>query len=582
MRGLAGTERAFVRPVDQHGLDLGHVRHGQDRIVHPVLRQDPVAVEPHVLVQGPAHRLDDAAFDLVGQPVGIDDLPGIGRGPDARHLDDAGCAIHFNLGYHRNVGGHGLVARIADAAAAPPITLLARFPGGGLGHGLDHGALALVLDVREAERHRVDAGGGRELVHEGLDRKHVGIGAERAQRRGAHRIFHDQVVRGALAREIVERDGVAVARTVRLRGMARRARPLRIGEVPAPHQIDAVGIARPHVMALAPDVEGPADHAAAGDGPLDLHGHGGAVRLPLELVVTHPLQPHRPPIDGARQHGGVEGSVVGAVVTVAAGAFGVDAADVARLQTERPGDGGTQRKDALAVGPDRELAVLELGHRAGGRDRGMRLIGPMVRRLEHLGADRHGRVLLADHPVLAAQGHELLVHLRRIGQLGAARPLGELDQHKPRIDGLLLAPRHHAEKAAVAHHRDDSRHGLDPGLVEAVEPGAIAWRPHHAAMHHARKAQVLHKGGAARHLGRDVDARRGLADNLILCGRLRRHLGGCLALKVRFCSELTVADLAAVRRMDDAIRDLERVSGDAELLGGEANEQGAHLGARHA
>ncbi len=127
------------------------------------------------------------------------------------------------------------------------------------------------------------------------------------------------------------------------------------------------------------------------------------------------MQPHRPPIDGTRQHGGVEGSVVGAVVTVAAGAFDVDAADVARLQTERPGDGGTQRKDALAVGPNRKLAVLELGHRAAGRDRGMRLIGPMVRRLEHLGADRHGRVLLADHLVLAAQRHELLVHLRRIG-----------------------------------------------------------------------------------------------------------------------------------------------------------------------
>jgi hypothetical protein len=43
------------------------------------------------------------------------------------------------------------------------------------------------------------------------------------------------------------------------------------------------------------------------------------------------LQPHRPPIDGTRQQGGVEGDVVGAVVAVAAGALGVDAADVARL-----------------------------------------------------------------------------------------------------------------------------------------------------------------------------------------------------------------------------------------------------------
>src|SRR6185503_15326875 len=277
------------------------------------------------------------------------------------HLDDAGDAIHFNFGYHRNVGGHGLVARIADAAAAPAVALLARFPGGGPGHGLDHGALALVVDVREAERHGVDAGGGRELVHEGLDREYVGISAERAQRRGAHRIVHDQVVRGALAREIVERDRVAVARAVRLRGMARRPGLFRIGEVPAAEQVDAVGIARPHVVALAPDVEGPVDHAAAGDGTLDLHGHGGAVGLPLELVVAHPLQPYRPPIDRTRQHGGVERDVVGAVVTIATGAFGVDAADVARLQIERPGEGSAQREYALAVRPDRELAVLELG-----------------------------------------------------------------------------------------------------------------------------------------------------------------------------------------------------------------------------
>ena len=146
--------------------------------------------------------------------------------------------------------------------------MLARLPGGGPGHGLDHGTLALIFNVREAERHGVDAGGGRELIHEGLDREYVGIGAERAQRRGAHRIVHDQVVRGALAREIVERDRVAVARAVRLCGMARRPGPLRIGEVPAPEQVDTVRIARPEVVALAPDVEGPVDYSAAATAPL--------------------------------------------------------------------------------------------------------------------------------------------------------------------------------------------------------------------------------------------------------------------------------------------------------------------------
>src|SRR6185436_20764494 len=98
----------------------------------------------------------------------------------------------------------------------------------------------------------------------------------------------------------------------------------------------------------------------------------------------------------------------------------------------------------------------------------------------------------------------------------AARPLGGCDQHKPRIDGLLLALRHHAEKAAVTYDRDDSGHGLGPGLVEAVERGAVAWRTHNATMNHAGKAHVLHEGGAARDLGRNVAARNAAADYRVL------------------------------------------------------------------
>src|SRR5213078_854578 len=74
------------------------------------------------------------------------------------------------------------------------------------------------------------------------------------------------------------------------------------------------------------------------------------------------------------------------------------------------------------------------------------------------------------------------------------------------------------------------------------------------------------------------------APPVILAGMSMRgaDLPTILCCAVRFRGEFTVTDLAAVRRMDDAIRDLERVSGGAELLGGEVNEQGAHLGARHA
>ena len=53
------------------------------------------------------------------------------------------------------------------------------------------------------------------------------------------------------------------------------------------------------------------------------------------LLLAHPLQAHRPARHRARGEGGIGRDVVGAVVAVAAGALGVDAADVALLQTER-------------------------------------------------------------------------------------------------------------------------------------------------------------------------------------------------------------------------------------------------------
>ena len=53
------------------------IRH--DRIIRPVARLDAVLVrETHLLVERPTHcGLDDAALDLVAQPVRIDDQPGI-------------------------------------------------------------------------------------------------------------------------------------------------------------------------------------------------------------------------------------------------------------------------------------------------------------------------------------------------------------------------------------------------------------------------------------------------------------------------------------------------------------------------
>ena len=100
------------------------------------------------------------------------------------------------------------------------VALLAVLPAGLLGHRLDHRPRARVLQMRETEGDRIGAGRSRQLVHEGFEREHVGIGAERAQRRDADRHVLDEMVDHPLAREIVERNGVAVAAAGRLRRAA--------------------------------------------------------------------------------------------------------------------------------------------------------------------------------------------------------------------------------------------------------------------------------------------------------------------------------------------------------------------------
>src|ERR1051325_8534333 len=86
--------------------------------------------------------------------------------------------------------------------------------------------------------------------------------------------------------------------------------------------------------------------------------------LPPELTAPHPLHAHRPAGGGAREQRRVERNVVGAVVPVAAGAFRMDAADVAVAHPERLGEPGPVRKDALRMRPDAHFAVFELRERA--------------------------------------------------------------------------------------------------------------------------------------------------------------------------------------------------------------------------
>ena len=115
-----------------------------------------------------------------------------------------------------------------------------------------------------------------------------------------------------------------------------------------------------------------------------LHHHGRAVRLPHELVVAHPLQPHRPAVGRARQQRRVERDVVGAVVAVAAGAFRVDAADRARAACF---EHLRERRRAAGTRPGVWVQTVSLpsfssATRARGTDRAVRLVGPVIGRLD--------------------------------------------------------------------------------------------------------------------------------------------------------------------------------------------------------
>ena len=398
--------------------------------------------------------------------------------------------------------------------------------------------------MRQTKRDRIGSGGERQLVHEGLSCEHVGVGAQCPQRGHPDRHVLDEMVHDLLVRKLVERDRIAVAAAGRLRRRGRRTHRLRLGQIPGGEHVRARGRLRPRRMRVAPHVVVPVDDAAFGiERGLRLHRHRGTERLPGELVVAHPLQPHRFARHRAREQRGVERDVVGAVVAVAAGAFGVDAADLRRRHLQRLHQLAAQREHALRMGPDRVLVVLEFRDRGRGADRGMRHVGLGVGRLEDFRrARQQRRLLVADRLHLGGQRLQVLEQPRRIGQVRARLPLRGLGERRARLDGLLLALGDDAEERAVAHHRDHALDRLRLGVVHRDQRRAVVRRTHHAAMHHAGQAQVLHVGRLAGDLAGNIEARDRLADDLVHSGRFRPHGRGRLALEVERRGKLAVAD----------------------------------------
>src|SRR5689334_9851873 len=135
-------------------MRLHAVRHGveaQDRIGRPVDARNARVVEGDALIQGPAHGLQDAAFDLVADTVRIDDLAGIDRGDGAHHARAPRFALYFDFAREGAIGGEVLVAREREAAPAPLRQARRCLPAEALRREIDDVAGARILEVAKAE-----------------------------------------------------------------------------------------------------------------------------------------------------------------------------------------------------------------------------------------------------------------------------------------------------------------------------------------------------------------------------------------------------------------------------------------------
>ena len=292
-------------------------------------------------------------------------------------------SLDGELDDHRGVGGDVLVAREPDSHPAAEL-VGATAPARALRRGREHCARTVVIEVREAELERVASGCLAELVHERLDREHVGVRAERAQGRRAQRHRLDEVLDDPAERNPIERVGVSVHARLRAGGTASPAVavPAARGTRPASSIVRSpCGNARelcvvPHTSwfqsTRLPSASRPRTH---------LHHHRRAVWLPGVLVLARPLEQHRPSRNGPGEQRCVERRVVGAVVAVAARSFDVDDAHPFHRDRERFRERDPQRERSLHRGPHRQVAVLPHCRRGRRADRAVHLVRPRVRRL---------------------------------------------------------------------------------------------------------------------------------------------------------------------------------------------------------
>src|SRR5271155_3011016 len=153
----------MVERLDQRDLDFRDLVEPDDRIVLPRVGGDASVIEFDLLLQRPANRLNDSAFDLVPHAVGIYDETSVDCRPNSSH---ANFVIDLDLGDHSDICGRVLVSSEADAAGAARATFGAAIPSGHARSSLKDFACARIEEILQTELKWIDTGGVSQFVHE--------------------------------------------------------------------------------------------------------------------------------------------------------------------------------------------------------------------------------------------------------------------------------------------------------------------------------------------------------------------------------------------------------------------------------
>lgn len=295
------------------------------------------------------------------------------------------------------------------------------------------------------------------------------------------------------------------------------------------------------------------------------------------LLLAHPLNAYRLAGNFAGDERGIASRVVGTIVSVTARPFHVDDMDPFFGHRQHFGDSLAVGKDPLCVRPDVQCPIrLHLRDGAGRADRAVDLVGPRVGRLEHLAVGRE-RAGFSNSSHLALEPLQRRRQVGLVGQRLLLLPPRGRGQRPHGVHRLEFFLGDDGEEVAVAHDGYDARHRLGHTLIELRKLGRRARGAHDARMQHAIQAQIMHIGGLARDLRRDIDARERLAHHAegpgLLQGRLRlrlhvQHLAG---------NELAIGRASPILCQHGFVFGPEFGRRDPEALGGFRDKERAHL-----